>query len=82
MYCAVLALGLSSCGRTEPLSQSGEPGGGDKTDAHVGKPSCAFQGFANPVAYTPSSYPHALVSTDLTGDGRLDYLCAGVTPLR
>ena len=87
-FYAVLVLSLSACGRGALLSGSRQPSGrssggsdggqstggdaGSKTDTRIGKPSCTFKGFANPAAYTPSNSPRALVTTDLTGDGRLD----------
>jgi hypothetical protein len=85
-FCAVLVLSLSACGRGALSSGSrsgqssggsggGQSAGGDagsKSDTRAQKPSCTFKGFANPVAYTPSASPRALVPTDLTGDGRLD----------
>ena len=85
-FCAVLVLSLSACGRGALSSGSrsgqssdgsggGQSGGGDassESDTRAQKPSCTFKGFANPVAYAPSNSARALVTTDLTGDGRLD----------
>jgi hypothetical protein len=47
---------------------------GGTGDARAPKPRCNFQGFANPVAYTPAAAPYSLRVADLTGDGHLDIL--------
>jgi hypothetical protein len=85
-FYAVLAISLSACGREALLPRSGPSGGGtgggqqtgadagSKSDSRVGRPSWTFKGFADPVAYTPATFPNALVATDLTNDGRLDLL--------
>ena len=69
-------LSLAGCGGGAAAPGTGDAG--TDTDGSGGKTSCTFMGFASPVAYTPSAGPRALVTTDLTGDGRLDLMIAGM----
>jgi hypothetical protein len=74
-----LVLSLVACGGRALAPRTARAGGdaGTATDAGGGKASCTFKGFANPVAYATSGSPRALITADLTGDGRLDLLVAG-----
>jgi hypothetical protein len=71
-----LLLSLSACGGRALAPRSTGSDAGTKTDAGGDKASCTFKGFADPVAYTTSGGPRALITADLTGDGRLDLLVA------
>lgn len=83
----VLVLAISACGGSGGSSRArqatGGAGGGPATggaggaggnagNAGARRADCTFQGFASPVAYTPTQGPRTLLATDLTGDGRLD----------
>ena len=79
----VLALSLPACGGGASALWTGQSdggrdgGGGAETDAHGGKVGCTFTGFASPVAYASAGGLRSLITTDLTGDGRLDVLIMG-----